>query len=147
MTRSVRPRAAAVRVAAVRVAAGAGSLLGGWIALDSLRSNLPGDERGAGASFLVLWVLPLLLASVFLGWIAVRSGRPGAARLARGGGLGGAIAGGAALVALVGSPLVIHGDFVSGAVRAALYVPLAAALGIVAGFAGAALRERRRRES
>ncbi len=127
----------------LRFAAGAGAIFAGWIALDGIRSNPLRDSAAGEVEFLVYWVLPFAVATIFLAWFALRGGRRETLRVARQGCLGGALLGGAVFLLYLVSPIVLHWDALSGAVHAFLYAPLAAVLGLLLGITGALMKERR----
>ncbi len=93
--------------------------------------------------FYSFWLLPFVVASLFLGWYAARGGREGVRHAARRGCLAALLAGGtAALLAFV-AHLLLSGDALGGAVAALVHAPLVATVGLVAGAAGTAMRNRR----
>lgn len=128
----------------LRRLAGAGAILSGWIAIDSLAGTVPGAGRSADPEFFLFWGLPFAVASVFLAWFAVRGGRREAREIARSGCLGSLVLGSAVFLLYFASPLILHWDALTGAVAAFLYGPPAAVIGLGIGIAVARTRQRRR---
>ena len=127
-----------------RILAGAASVLAAWVATDGVLSNPVGDTAGGGYGFYLYWVLPFVVAAVFLGWYALRGGTSAAAGTAKGGCLGALVLGGGVFLLYATSPLVLPWDALTGAVHAFLYAPLAGTVGLVIGASVGTLRQRRR---
>jgi len=128
---------------ALRVAAGLGTVLAAWAALDSVVGGGLASGATDDLEFFLLWPLPLAVASAFLGWYALRGAREDVRYTARHGCLGGLLAGGGVFLLFFASPLLLSWDALSGAVAALLYAPLAAVVGLSMGTALAMMRKRR----
>lgn len=127
----------------LRWLAAAGAVLASWVAIDGLLGSGLASGAAGDPEFYLYWGVPFAVAAVFLGWFALRGGRPETTCVAKHGCLGGILLGAAVFLLYFASPLLVPWDALSGAVAAFLYGPLAAVVGLLIGVA-VGWRKRRR---
>lgn len=128
----------------LRWLAAAGAVLAAWVAIDSLLGSGLASGAAEDPEFYLYWGVPFAAAALFLGWFALRGGRPEVHHLAKCGCLGSVAAGAGVFLLYFASPFFLPWDPLSGAVAAFLYAPLAAVLGLLIGIGTSRVRRRSR---